>query len=111
MTAHAPVTADPVAAFMPWVEGTERNLRRRLLAFQHRAGSRARLCQNDRARSLWWTICDTAADNAFAQLRLPSRRGAKGAHLPLHGCRLFPELGGAPWLILCLSATRRTSPC
>ena len=66
MTAHSPVKADPIGALMQWVEGSERSLRRRLLAFQHRASSRARLCENDRARSLWWIICDTAADNAFA---------------------------------------------
>jgi hypothetical protein len=66
MTAHAPIKTDPVAAFMPWVEDNERGLRRRLLAFQQRAGTRARTSDNDQARTLWWMICDTAAGNAFA---------------------------------------------
>ncbi len=66
MTRHAAIAPDPVAAFMPWVEDTERGLRRRMLAFQQRAGTRARLCEDDRARTLWWMICDTAASYAFA---------------------------------------------
>ena len=66
MTAHAPVKADPIAAFMPWVTLDERSLRRRILAFQQRAGTRARHCDDDRARSLWWILADLASENAFA---------------------------------------------
>lgn len=66
MTLHSSIKANPVAAFMPWVEGTERDLRRRMLTFQQRAGTRARASESDRARALWWMICDTAASHAFA---------------------------------------------
>lgn len=66
MSVHAPIKPDPVAAFMPWVEDTERGLRRRLLCFQQRAGTRAHIAESDPARTLWWMICDTAASHAFA---------------------------------------------
>lgn len=66
MSAFAPVDADPLAAFMPWVVDDERSLRRRILTFQQRAGTRARQCEDDRGRSIWWLICDVAAETAFA---------------------------------------------
>lgn len=66
MNAPAAIKLDPVAAFMPWATLDERTLRRRMLAFQQRAGTRARQCEDDRARGLWWLICDLAAENAFA---------------------------------------------
>lgn len=68
MTAHSPVRPDPVATFMPWAKPDERDIRRRVLAFQQRAGTRARQCNQDRARSLWWLINSLAGETAFAPM-------------------------------------------
>lgn len=65
MTVHSPVRLDPVAAFMPWAKPEERELRRRVLAFQQRASCRAVQSNSDRARGLWWLIADIAAEHAF----------------------------------------------
>lgn len=66
MTAHTTVKPDPVAAFMPWVEENERQLRRRVLRCQQTASTGAINCTSDRARTLYWIACDIAAETAFA---------------------------------------------
>lgn len=66
MTVHAPVKPDPVAAFMPWVEEDERQLRRRVLKCQQISSTRATSATSDRARTLYWIACDIAAETAFA---------------------------------------------
>ena len=65
MNAHTTIEADPVAAFMPWVQPEERDLRRRVLVFQQRASMRACRSESDRARGLWWLIVEIAAETAF----------------------------------------------
>lgn len=65
-SAPSQVRPDPVAAFMPWAQEEERSLRRRLLAFQQRAGTRSRQSEDDRARFQWMLAHEIAAESAFA---------------------------------------------
>jgi hypothetical protein len=51
---------------MPWARKDERALRRRLLAFQQRAGTRSRQSEDDRARFQWMLAHEIAAESAFA---------------------------------------------
>jgi hypothetical protein len=66
MTACVPESADPVAAFMPWLGENERQLRRRILRCQQTSATSARTAGSDRARGLYWTACEIAGETAFA---------------------------------------------
>lgn len=66
MTVHTAVTAYPLATFMPWLEENERQLRRRILRCQQLSSTNATLVTDERARGIFWSACDIAAETAFA---------------------------------------------
>ena len=63
---NSPLKIDTLGTMMPWLSEEDRKLRQRLLSFQQRAGTRARQCQDDRARAQWWLACDLAQEMVFA---------------------------------------------
>jgi hypothetical protein len=53
--------SDPIGLFMPWIEESERLLRRRLLRARNLASASACRCRSDQARTLYWMVDDAAA--------------------------------------------------
>lgn len=64
MTALLPLKADPIGMMMPWTGANERRLRNGLLKIQQRAATRAWSASSPVARSLFWTVVDTASTHA-----------------------------------------------
>ena len=62
MNAVSRIETDPIGLFMPWIEESERFLRRRLLKARNLASATAWHCRSEKARTLYWIVNEAAAE-------------------------------------------------